>query len=283
MTLKNARRPGRRARPPLGREGLLGPAGARARRDVRSRFPNEFALAQDIFRLAWALPLTDVRSSKQRALAALLFIKIRNDYQALIKLVELGLCIQAETILRGFLEALVRLSLLCTDEAFVEEYEAGESIHRSRFIRSGARGEYPGLEEGDVEWARDQLERLEAELADGGTKREARIHELFERAGWKGAYECHYRSLCASAHTNLHAIDRYLGQNEDGETFPLVGPIGDGIPYALSVAMHWLLETMRQLARLFTDLELGEDFCALERRLSEQSQSYREAFAGVLE
>ena len=57
----------------------------------------------------------------------------------------------------------------------------------------------------------------------------------------------------------------------------------DGIPYALSVAMHWLLETMRQLARLFTDLELGEDFCALERRLSEQSQSYREAFAGVLE
>src|SRR6266403_2263325 len=121
---------------PIDDDGFLAAEIQSVRERIRTQYRPLIALCYDLntFGQQTKFALTPHADDGQRVIAAALLAKVMNDCQAAVVLVEFGMPLQAQTMLRSALEALFNLILVCKDASFVDEYTNRDLHDQKRLL-----------------------------------------------------------------------------------------------------------------------------------------------------
>ena len=113
-------------------KGFLGTAIVEFSKSVEEHYAAFFEACSRINELAHAVKFELEVHNKdgQEVLAATLFLRLLNGFQATVILSRLGLVTEAKIVLRSALESLFILRLLCKDEKFLAEYVGSDEVRR---------------------------------------------------------------------------------------------------------------------------------------------------------
>jgi len=115
---------------PIDLHGFLGTDIENIRERIKEQYKPLIDLCYDLntFSQQTKFVLRPNRHDGQRITATALLVKVLNDCQSVVLLVEHGLPLQAQTVLRSALEAFFNLALICKDPSFAQEY-ANRDLH----------------------------------------------------------------------------------------------------------------------------------------------------------
>lgn len=203
----------------------------------------------------------------QESLAAPLFIRILNGFQAVISLAKLGLVFDAKVVLRGALEALFLLKAVCENEKFSKEYIQTDKLRRLKWMELAHANKHSIFNSAREYATPDIIKTLKTEIAKYKIKKFS-TEDVAKKAKLAMMYDTDYRLLSAEVHSIPFAIGTYYFVDRNKETDELPwGPSDSDIEYVLFVAIRIVFISLVSTARLFG---IEADY---EKRLEEIDQT----------
>jgi hypothetical protein len=183
-----------------------------------------------------------IRNSDGQALvAAALFMRALEHYQATIILLGTGMIAPAKVVLRAALECVFRIRLVATDEQELKAYIIADLIQRSKLIKYARKYDHTNLVE-LREAISLELDKNLKEQLDIYQPEYRKIEELSKRAGMLDWYTSYYHILSNATHTAVRELDAYLSLDELGEIRSLnYAPSREEIPHLILAAAHSIL------------------------------------------
>ena len=117
-------------------KGFLGTAIDEFSKSVQIQYAKFFQLSHQINELAHAtkFELQVHNRDPQEYLAATLFLRLLNGFEATVILGAKGLLFEAKVVLRSVIETLFILKLLCKEETFALEYLGSNKVQRLKWM-----------------------------------------------------------------------------------------------------------------------------------------------------
>ena len=189
----------------------------------------------------------------QKVIAAALFIRLLHTFQAVAILAQHGLMLDSKALLRGGLEALFILNLLCKEKEFLDEYIGSDALRRRKLFNVAADSASDPNFESLRNYARSHpefLEELEEEIKKNGWKK-LNTKELAERSGLISMYDGHYRLFSEEVHTSPRAIEKLVSLTQDQNPLAFEwGPSDQDLPFTLFTGVQMLLIAMKAISTL---------------------------------
>lgn len=214
----------------------------------------------------------NIDSTNNRQLfSACLFLRLLESSQAGIVLSTMGLRHDAATVLRGALEALIKLRACGADPDYLRTYADRGSKETLKRVRLGLSQEDRATLSPELRLRLETTEReLEGMIKEGFSK-EPSLEHLAEKVGLKELYKFLYRPFCASAHSESGALVDYLDvRGEDVQSF-VYEPRFEYSAVYLAIATDFLLvgvESILGITGSRASKELTELRHELERDVS---------------
>lgn len=264
------------ARMPIAKHGFLGKEIETVREQIRGEYPELFAMCREINDYAYSelLELQPPVNDGQRVTAAALMVKVMNDCQAAIILLEHGLVLQAEETLRPALEASFRLVLLCQDPSYLQEFAAGDNFDVKRSLHGATKlsPERQRALKDVMKIVQERLARARGTIKDEDLS-EVGAEEIAKRAGLSDLYNSFYRLLCLSTHAAPRALQRYIAVDAAGDPNGFHwGPETADIVQSLCICGIAYLTTWAALAKIFP-LKNPDKITDLDRRFGKLIES----------
>ena len=238
----------------INEEGFLGDSIADFERSIESQYAQFFELYRRTNKIAHEMTfhLEIPNKDGQKVIAAALFIRLLHSFQAVAILAQHGLRLDSETVLRGGLEALFTLNLLCKEKEFLDEYVGSDHVRRRNWFKVADSTSDPNFES-LRRYANSHPEfrpKLEEEIKENSWK-ELKVKKIAERSGLISMYDGHYRLLSEAVHTSPHALESLLSFTKDQapSTFEW-GPGTQGLPFTLLTGVQMLLVGMKAISTL---------------------------------
>jgi hypothetical protein len=187
----------------------------------------------------------------QEVIAACLFMRVLQDFQAVVILARLGLMIDAKIVLRAMLEVVFLLKLACEDKEFVAEYTRTSEAQRLKWMNVAHESKDPVFQSIRAYAAPERMKALRDENDKYGVK-DLRIEDVARRANLHHWYNNDYRLLSAEVHAFPRSLEHYISTNQKGEITDLPWEPSDaGLPYVLFVAARTLFGALVYTTELF--------------------------------
>lgn len=236
----------------LEKEGFLSPEIGGVREQIRARHASHFNLVRrvNVFCQENRSRLTIYNRDPQQLIAICLMLKIFEDVQSSILLLESGLVSQGRSLLRVATEALIILAKVVTSEEFFKAYVL--SGERERLKLLNAIKANPLYEEENLQ--KDITPELVEQVKKSVDGIESKnIEQWAKDVKLDVMYDIVYRLFSQDVHTHPRVIEKYLSFREDREVGQIGwGPwIGEDIRPELFEAAKILLLTMDCIGHLF--------------------------------
>jgi hypothetical protein len=195
-------------------EGFLSPDISKFRDGIRAKHRAYFDLVERLNKFCQQTKyrLSVHNRDGQELFAGCLVIKLLNDVQAAILLLERGLVSQGRSMLRVALECLIVLAKICQSYDFVHAYIKVGEHDRLKFIR--AIKQNPGR---GFDFVRSDItEELIATIAQtiGATENRRKVEQWAKDTGLSHLYDGTYRLFSQDVHSSPRAIDQYFMADE---------------------------------------------------------------------
>ncbi|WP_089946327.1 DUF5677 domain-containing protein [Candidatus Entotheonella palauensis] len=236
-------------------EGFIGDSIADFKGSVEGKHAQFFELYRKTNRIAHKMVfhLEIANNDGQKVIAAALFIRLLHTFQAVAILAQHGLMLDSKALLRGGLEALFILNLLCKEKEFLDEYIGSDALRRRKLFNVAADSASDPNFESLRNYAHSHpefLEGLEEEIKKNGWKK-LNTKELAERSGLISMYDTHYRLLSEEVHTVPRSLESLLGFTEDQTPSSFEwGPSDQELPFTLLTSVQMLLVGMKAISTL---------------------------------
>jgi len=189
----------------------------------------------------------------QEIFAVGLFIKVMQDVEAGVLLLERGLVSQAASLLRIGLEALIILGKVCQSNGFVEAFIRIGERQRLRIVRAMRSNPAEAFDviRGDLT---DNLIEHIVDLI--GDAKDETVQQWSQDIGLSALYDGQYRLFSSEVHSRPRSLERYVDLSDVGELQDIrFGPdLNENLRPELLEAARILITAMAFLNTLF---ELG--------------------------
>ncbi len=185
---------------------------------VVERHKQFFEACNKINELAYKIML-EIKANNnnpQQLLAATLLIRLLNGFQSVVVLAKLGLAFDAKVVLRGVLESLFIVKLLCEKKDFSLEYVRSDQCRRLLWLNIARNSKAPHFNSLRQIATDAEMEKLKKEIARQGCKA-LDIADVARRAGLQVEYDTDYRILCEEVHTLPRSIEHLTVIDNSGE------------------------------------------------------------------
>ena len=250
-------------------KGFLGTAIVEFSKSVEEHYAAFFEACSRINELAHAVKFELEVHNKdgQEVLAATLFLRLLNGFQATVILSRLGLVTEAKIVLRSALESLFILRLLCKDEKFLAEYVGSDEVRRLKWMNVASQSKSPLFNELRSYATPSVRQELEEKIKRNNWK-ELKPNDVAHRAGLLEMYEADYRLLSEEVHTLPRSMQYLLKADEAGDVSMFDwGPSAEGIEYVLVTAIRSLFIGLVAVTELFK-VNKTEDLAIVDRTLT---------------
>lgn len=225
------------------------------RSQARLSAPLWFELIQDINRGAVALltALGPAKGSDRELVAAAMFGRALQSFEATVILVERGMLADAGSLARNIVESAVFLGGLALIDDFPKRMAESNNAHFFGMAKAIAeRMEEHGAQE-DLAAAEELRELLQSVKDQGFARFNINLRVLAKEVGMDPLYEVVYRTLSGdAAHPSLTSIERHFGRNDSGQVERLIfSPQRDGMEKVLSAAICAFLAALGALGVVF--------------------------------
>lgn len=222
-----------------------------------------FDLASDVnresMRILWrAAPK---RPNQNQLIAALLFGRAMQTFQACVRLSAGGMAADARTLVRSVTESAIALAGIAHDPAFVNELEAAHYRHVQAMANSllNNANAVAELSAEQVESVRKTLAEIAAKYPDG---RPAPVNweSVAQRVGMEDIYLTVYRSTSGDgAHVSMESLVRHVEADSDNEIENLrFHPSDEDLAWTMSYAISAVFCAAEALGRVFNDESMSE-------------------------
>lgn len=242
-------------------DGFLSPKLEPWRDAARASAHEWFNLVDGINRSAVAIlsTLEPQRSSAREMMAAQLFARALQTFEAAILLAERGMLADAGTLARSIVETTIYLGGVATKENFTARMAADNNHHFHEMgVAIAEHLERDGGEDGKSE-AKELRKALEA--AKGGDFKfgDIKLRNLAKEVGMDPLYEVVYRQPSGdSAHPSIASCERHLVRDARKRVEKLIfKPQRDGLERTLSSAIVPLLGAMEALSHVFARSDIA--------------------------
>ncbi|WP_175532137.1 DUF5677 domain-containing protein [Paenibacillus sp. yr247] len=147
-------------------------------------------------------------------LAATLFIKVTNCFQAIVLLSKKGLGIECAILTRALLEVTFPLKAIVESENFVEEFILTENWKRFKLMNV-ILNDKKSFSTIHSQISVEQKKELEEEIERNGYK-DMSTEEIARRANMQTFYQTAYRNLSEDVHTTVRSLEAYVVTDEQG-------------------------------------------------------------------
>jgi Family of unknown function (DUF5677) len=193
-------------------------------------------------------------------------IKILNDMQAAILLVEHGMASQARTLIRTGLEALFILANICRIDEFWRSFILSDQVGRLRLLRVIRDSPSVLLEDVCPHVTPELIDQLDQEIKEGGITAE-KVEALARRVNLQNLYDGLYRLFSQNVHTSPRALENYCAFDQNNELVGFVWwPQTDDLEAELTVIPRIMILTFAVVNELF-GLNLDEGLTSLDAEL----------------
>jgi hypothetical protein len=200
----------------------------------------------------------------QEVVAVSLLLKMIADFQAAVIVLERGLPLQGQELLRCALEALIILQRVAADPDFASTWAKSDDIDRQRAfeaVQAASVGLPPGVGPAELQ---AKIDEVRARIEERGAKR-LRITRLMNGPEWQSGLYAHW-SL--PVHSAPRAVQKYVewGAPGGGLAGLCWGPSEDDVDFTLGTGIAVMLAAWAPIAGLF-EIDLQDDVDALDRKL----------------
>ncbi len=244
------------------------------RNGIRSKHQAYFDLVESLNRYCQQTKYRLVVHNRdgQVLFTACLAIKLMNDVQAAVILLERGLTSQGRSILRVALECLVVLTKITQSYEFVHAYVKVGEQDRLKLVKAIRLNPNQGFD--DVR--ADLTDALIATIKDtiGETQNKRNVEQWAKDVGLDHLYDGTYRLFSQEVHSSPRAIDQYFMADGEGEItgFHWGPDTGKDVRAELLEAARLLLVGMSKVDELF-QLNIKSDLADFSAKLRNLGES----------
>ncbi len=242
-------------------KGFLGSQITEFMTAVTERHQQFFGACYQLNELAYKI-MFEIKANNQnlqQILAATLFIRLLNGFQSVVILCRLGLVFDAKVVLRGVLESMFIVKLLCEDTAFPMEYVRSDECRRLLWLNVARNSKAPHFNSLREIATDEEIEKLKKEIEQQECK-SVDIADVARRAGFQIEYDTDYRILCEEAHTLPRSIQHLTITDKSGEPIEFdSNPSDKDVDYILFTAnrsLHIALVSLRNFFAVDKNNEL---------------------------
>jgi hypothetical protein len=194
----------------------------------------------------------DIRNCDGRAIiAATLFMRALEHYQAAFLLLRRGLIAPARAPLRALVETVFRKRAIAADPDAFKTFIKEDLVHRKKLINKARNNAYPNLEAARAAITADLVKEVEQEIKAAGAKA-LTTKDWSQRAGMEDWYVTNYALLSQSVHTSVRDLEAYLTLDQSGELKALeYAPSLHEIPELALTAAHLILIAASAFDKVF--------------------------------
>ncbi len=253
-------------------QGFLSENIAVVRKEIRERYAAHFGMVDRVNSFCQrAMGRVSVHSRDgQQVIAACLMIKLFNDAEGAILLVERGMESQARSLLRVAVEALFILWNLCQDERFFRAYVYESELGRLTLVRAILQNPAPVFDDIRPHLTSDLVDRLANEIKEAEVTKEV-AKQLARNVGLGHMYDSAYRLLSQDVHSSPRTLERYVITDDEKEVKGLRhGSQTDDVILVLTTAATVMLMAIDGISRLL-GLNLAAEIRQLDEELRELS------------
>lgn len=240
--------------------GFLGTAIDDFSKSVQTQYSKFFELSDQINELAHATKfgLQVHNRDMQEVLAATLFLRLLNGFQATVILGMKGLLFEAKVVLRSVFESLFILKLLCEKEDFALGYLGSSKVQSLKWMNIAHGSNDPNFESLRQYATPQVMEALKKEVKQHGYKK-LEVEPIAQRAGLHHVYNTQYRLLSEQVHCLPISLDPFLVRDQEGEPSSFDwGPKHEDLDFILFTNMQTLHTALVSVTRLFSVDKTGE-------------------------
>jgi hypothetical protein len=202
----------------------------------------------------------------REVIAGCIMIKILNDLQAAILLVERGLASQARTLIRVGLEGFFILANICRVDGFWRSFILSDQVARRRLLRAIRGNSSVLLEEVRRQVVPELISQLDQDIREHGITEEHAI-ELARRVNLLNFYDGPYRLFSQDVHSLPKVLEKYGVFDQDGALVSFTwGPQIDDLEAELTVIPRIMILGFAVVNEMF-DLKLDETLASLDAEL----------------
>ncbi len=250
-------------------KGFLGTAIGEFIQSVESRYSDFFETCYRVNELAH-----DTRSQLkvhnhdgQEVFAASIFIRLHNGFQGTVILARMGMVIDAKTVLRGTLESLFILKLLCEDKTFVAEYVGSDQVRRLKWMNVALQTKDPNFDSVRKHATPEVIEKLKQEINQHKWK-ELSAADVARRAQLQSLYDTDYRLLSEETHTLPRSLEHLTSADDTGDITGFEwGPSDESLDYILFTAIRVLFIALVSVTKLFS-IDKKEELTKVDQDLT---------------
>lgn len=232
--------------------GFLGQDIEQTRLDIIAKHKPYFEFARDVnsFCQRSKFLLQIHTKDGQEVVAASMFVKMLCDYQAAIIVLERGLALQGQELLRCALEALFHIQRVAEDPSFMGTWAKTDDKDRLRLFEAVQAGTGPLRARIDAGALQKKIGEARARVARAGPKK-LRVADLISEpdAGGRSLYMLWSLPL----HAAPRAVQDYVENGPPGTGISALkwGPSEDELDFTLAMGASVMLAAWEPLSKLF--------------------------------
>jgi hypothetical protein len=241
-------------------KGFLGTAIDEFSKSIQSQYSKFIELSHQINELAHSakFELQVHNRDPQEFLAATIFLRLLNGFQAVVILAMKGLLFEAKVVLRSVIESLFILELLCKEEGFALEYLGSSMVQSLKWMNIARESTDPNFDSLKQYATPEVMETLRKDIERYGYKK-LDVERISDRAGLHNVYNTQYRLLSEQVHSLPISLDPFLVRDQKGELSSFDwGPKHEDLDLILFTNIQMLLTAMVSITKLFNVDKGGE-------------------------
>jgi len=251
-------------------KGFLGTAIDAFLKSVQLQYARFFQLSYQINELAHAtkFELQVHNRDPQEYLAATLFLRLLNGFEATVILGTKGLLFEAKVVLRSVIETLFILKLLCKEETFAFEYLGSSKVQSLKWMNIAHESQDPNFESLRQYATPEVMKALRKEIERHGLKK-LEVEPIARRADLQHIYNAQYRLLSEQVHCLPISLDPFMVENQEGglDSFDW-GPKHEGLDFILFTNIQMLFTALVPVTKLF-GLDKSDELKKIDGALTE--------------
>lgn len=240
--------------------GFLGKEAEAWVADARQNHKDLFQLAEEMHSFAHKalsqahVPAEAGDEHRKRTISIALFIKIQNSFASIVRLVERGLCSDAEIILRSMFNAILLLVNLRLHHDFLIQFLGQDALYKRKQLRELSVDDPVFVERAlglTAERVAEELAKYDADILQNRIEQYS-VFQLADDVDLKGAYSTMYRTLSNVEHSGLDSVSRHIKFAADGSVEALQKePQTDLVKFILKQALVVFGAALESYAVLF--------------------------------
>jgi hypothetical protein len=221
-----------------------------------------------------------MNTNGQQVIAACLFTRILEGYQATIILLRYGLQVDAQVTLRSVLEAFYKLKGICEKSDFMGKYIKDGELDQFRTLETIQKSDNPYFAPFKQSNTDNSLREIQNKISElKGAK--ITVKEIAKCVGLLNWHESTYKHLCDAVHTSPKLLEKYLNIDDKDNLRGLFwGPNIEGnFELIILTAAEILFYTLRSAQALFLlriKTQLKEHYSKLNKLFKLMDKAHKE-------